>query len=301
MTRTNKFIVLLLLSIVFLQSCANKNPNASPEHQYEVNLWHSKRIDGLKKDTGWLNLVGLYWLEEGENTIGSSDKNKIVFPQNAPAEIGVLTLKDSTVIFNSASEGEVKLNGETIINIEMKQDISGNPTILEVGSLRWFIIKRGDKYGIRLRDLEAELLKSFEGIERFPIDSLWEINAQFQKYDTPQKIMIPTILGTVEESFSPGKLNFRIDNKEYSLEPTSAGQGLFVVFADLTSGEETYGAGRFLYIDGPDSNNNVVLDFNKAYNPPCAFTKFATCPLPPESNKLKVRITAGEKNFRQGH
>ena len=301
MTRTNKFIVLLLLSIVFLQSCANKNPNASPEHQYEVNLWHSKRIDGLKKDTGWLNLVGLYWLEEGENTIGSSDKNKIVFPQNAPAEIGVLTLKDSTVIFNSASEGEVKLNGETIINIEMKQDISGNPTILEVGSLRWFIIKRGDKYGIRLRDLEAELLKSFEGIERFPIDSLWEINAQFQKYDTPQKIMIPTILGTVEESFSPGKLNFRIDNKEYSLEPTSAGQGLFVVFADLTSGEETYGAGRFLYINGPDSNNNVVLDFNKAYNPPCAFTKFATCPLPPESNKLKVRITAGEKNFGQGH
>ena len=301
MTRTNKFIVLLLFSIVFLQSCGSKNPNASPEHQYEVNLWHSKRIDGLKKDTGWLNLVGLYWLEEGENTIGSSDKNKIVFPQNAPAEIGVLTLKDSTVIFNSASEGEVKLNGETIINIEMKQDISGNPTILEVGSLRWFIIKRGDKYGIRLRDLEAELLKSFEGIERFPIDSLWEINAQFQKYDTPQKIMIPTILGTVEESFSPGKLNFRIDNKEYSLEPTSAGQGLFVVFADLTSGEETYGAGRFLYINGPDSNNNVVLDFNKAYNPPCAFTKFATCPLPPESNKLKVRITAGEKNFGQGH
>jgi uncharacterized protein (DUF1684 family) len=293
--------VLFASALIFIQACSNNNPNASPDHQYEVNLWHSKRIDGLKKDTGWLNLVGLYWLEEGQNTFGSSDKNKIVFPKNAPEEIGVLILKDSTVVFNSSNKSDIKLNGETINNIEMKQDISGNPTILEVGSLRWFIIKRGDKYGIRLRDLEAELLKTFEGIDRFPIDSLWKIKAQFQKYDPPKKIMIPTILGTVEESFSPGKLTFSIDNKEFSLEPTSAGQGLFVVFADLTSGEETYGAGRFLYIDGPDTNNNVVLDFNKAYNPPCAFTKYATCPLPPEGNKLKIRVTAGEKNYGHGH
>ena len=295
--------ILLLLTMISFTSCSvnKEGTNASPEHQYEVNLWHSKRIDGLKKDTGWLNLVGLYWLEEGENTVGSSDNNKIVFPKNAPAEIGMLTLKDSIVIFNSARESDVKLNGETIINIEMKQDISGNPTILDVGTLRWFIIKRGDKYGIRLRDLEAELLKTFDGIDRFPIDSLWKIEAQFQRYDTPKKIMIPTVLGTVEESFSPGKLTFSIEDKDFSLEPTSAGQGLFVVFADLTSGEETYGAGRFLYVDGPDTNNNVVLDFNKAYNPPCAFTKYATCPLPPEGNKLKVRITAGEKSFGQGY
>lgn len=298
-----KTTIYFLFALILLSSCSLKKEgtNASPDYQYEVNLWHSKRIDGLKKDTGWLNLVGLYWLEEGENTIGSSDKNKIVFPQNAPEEIGILTLKDSTLFFNSSNENNVNLNGETIINIEMKPDISGNPTILETGSLRWFIIKRGDKYGIRLRDLEAELLKSFEGIERFPIDSLWKINAKFEKHDPPKKIMIPTIIGTVEESISPGKLTFKIDNKDFSLEPTAAGQGLFVVFADLTSGEETYGAGRFLYIDGPDSNNNVVLDFNKAYNPPCAFTKYATCPLPTESNKLKVRITAGEKNFGHGH
>lgn len=299
--KTIKLFVLSTITLIFIQACSKNTPNASSEHQYEVNLWHSKRIDGLKKDTGWLNLVGLYWLEEGENSFGSSDKNKIVFPKNAPAEIGTLTLKDSTVFFNSADESSVTLNEEPIINIEMKQDISSNPTILEVGSLRWFIIKRGDRYGIRLRDLEAELLKNFDGIERFPIDSLWRINAKFEKYDPLKKIMIPTILGTVEESFSPGKLIFTIDNKEYSLEPTSAGKGLFIVFADLTSGEETYGAGRFLYINGPDSNNNVVLDFNRAYNPPCAFTKYATCPLPPEGNKLKVRISAGEKSFRQGH
>lgn len=296
-----KFSVLFLLSIIFLQSCGSKSPNASPEHQYEVNLWHTKRIDGLKKDTGWLNLVGLYWLEEGENTFGSSDKNKIVFPNNAPAELGVLTLQDSIVIFNSKGESKVQLNGETITKIEMKIDITGNPTILESGSLRWYIIKRGDKFGIRLRDLEAELLKNFDGIERFPIDSLWKINATFQAYNPPKRVLIPTAIGTFEESYSPGKLTFKIDNKYYSLDPTSAGNGLFIVFADLTSGEETYGAGRFLYVEGPDSNNSVELDFNKAYNPPCAFTKYATCPLPPESNKIRVRITAGEKNFRKGH
>lgn len=295
-----KTFVLSILSIIILQSCGNKNPNASPEHQYEVNLWHTKRIDGLKKDTGWLNLVGLYWLEEGENTFGSSDKNKIVFPNNAPAELGTLTLIDSTVIFNSKGESKVQLNGETVTNLEMKLDISGNPTILESGSLRWFVIKRGDKFGIRLRDLESELLKNFNGIERFPIDSLWKLNAKFEKYNSPKKVMIPTAIGTVEESYSPGKLTFKIDDKEYSLEPTSAGKGLFVVFADLTSGGETYGAGRFLYVQGPDSNNNVELDFNKAYNPPCAFTKYATCPLPTESNKIRVRITAGEKNFKKG-
>ncbi|MCB0745274.1 MAG: DUF1684 domain-containing protein, partial [Ignavibacteriae bacterium] len=135
----------------------------------------------------------------------------------------------------------------------------------------------------------------------FPINPKWKINAKFIPYDKPKEVSIPTILGTVEKDFSPGKLDFSIDEKQYSLEPTSAGEGLFVVFADLTSGEETYGAGRFLYVDGPDTNNNVVLDFNKAYNPPCAFTKYATCPLPSDENKLRVRIEAGEKNYGAGH
>ncbi len=294
--------VLLLICLFILQSCgSSEKPNASLEHRYEVDLWHSKRIDGLNKDTGWLNLVGLHWLEEGDNSFGSSKKNKIVFPKNSPEQIGVLTLKDSIIIFTSISESKVMLGGKVITKVEMKSDVGGNPTILEVGSLKWFIIKRGDKYGIRLRDLEAELLADFNGIERFAVDSLWKINAKVNKYDSPQKIMIPTILGTAEESFSPGKIVFKIDNKEYSLEPTSAGKGLFIIFADLTSGEETYGAGRYLYVGVPDSKNNVVLDFNKSYNPPCAFTKFATCLLPPDQNKLRIRITAGEKNYGLGH
>lgn len=293
------------LSCVFLLglvSCNEKPVNkSSQEHIKEIVDWHSKRISNLKKETGWLNLVGLFWLDEGINTFGSSDENSIVFPKNAPIRIGQFTKIDSVIIFESSSNAVVKTNGENVTKIVMKPDISGEPTILENGSLRWFIIKRGDKYGIRLRDLNADLLQNFEGIERFPTVDKWKITAKFEKFDPPQKIIIPNILGTVSESLSPGKLIFSIDGKEYNLSPTSSGAGLFIVFADLTSGEETYGAGRFLYVDGPDSNNNVIIDFNKAYNPPCAFTKFATCPLPPDENKLRVRIEAGEKNYSYGH
>ncbi|MDX1699992.1 MAG: DUF1684 domain-containing protein, partial [Melioribacteraceae bacterium] len=160
---------------------------------------------------------------------------------------------------------------------------------------------RGDKYGIRLRDLTADLVSDFKGIERFPVQDKWKIEAKFVKNNPPKKIMIPSIIGTVSESYSPGTLEFEFDNKEFRLSPIKSGNRLFIVFADLTSGEETYGAGRFLYTNGPDSNNIVILDFNKAYNPPCAFSKYATCPLPPDENKLKVRISAGEKNYSEMH
>ena len=251
--------------------------------------------------SGWLNLVGLFWLEEGINTFGSSKDNDIVFPENAPDKLGKFVKTDSTVIFISDSEAEIISDNEIVTEVNMKTDLSDNPTILENGSLRWFLIKRGDKYGIRLRDLKADLLTEFEGIEQFPIDTVWRINAKFIPYQEPKEISIPTILGTVETELSPGKLEFTLNNKTYNLEPVSAGKRLFIVFADLTSGEETYGAGRFLYADAPDSNNNVILDFNKAYNPPCAFTKYATCLLPPDQNKLRIRITAGEKNYGLGH
>jgi uncharacterized protein (DUF1684 family) len=183
----------------------------------------------------------------------------------------------------------------------MFSDLSDNPTILSYETLRWFVIKRGEKYGIRLRDLTSDTISYFRGIERFPVQDKWKIKAKFVESNPPMKIMIPSIIGTVNESYSPGALVFEIDDKEFKLSPTKSGSRFFIVFADLTSGEETYGAGRFLYTNGPDSNNIVLLDFNKAYNPPCAFTKYATCPLPPDENKLKIRISAGEKNYSEIH
>lgn len=296
-------ILITTFFLLILISCSvnNDKPKGTNAYISEIEEWRTKRIENLKKENGWLNLVGLYWLKEGENKFGSGANNDLVFPEFAPEIIGTIFKLDSTINFKSSENVDVKFNGSTISEIEMKSDMTGNPTILEWNSLRWFLIKRGDKFGIRLRDLNADLVNNFPGINNFVVNEDWKISSKFVPFDEPKKIAIPTIIGTVEEELSPGKLIFKIDNKEYSLTPTSAGERLFIVFADLTSGEETYGAGRFLYVDKPDSNNNAIIDFNKAYNPPCAFTKYATCPLPPDENKLRVRITAGEKNFGAGH
>ncbi|MCB9259072.1 MAG: DUF1684 domain-containing protein [Ignavibacteriales bacterium] len=301
-TNKTKNLFSLFFGIVIL-GCSNNNevPIGSEEYISEINEWHANRIESLKKETGWLNLVGLFWLDEGENSFGSANTNKIIFPENAPKKIGTIIKTDSILKFICEPEIIVKSDGVQVKDLELNIDLSGNPTILENGSFRWFIIKRGDKYGIRLRDLDAPLLSEFKSIERFVVNENWKINAKFVPYEKPKEIEVPTILGTVEKELSPGKIEFNFENKNYSLEPVAAGKNLFVIFADLTSGEETYGAGRFLYVTAPDSNNNLILDFNKAYNPPCAFTKYATCPLPPEGNKLRIKITAGEKNYGEGH
>ena len=268
----------------------------------EVNDWHKKRIENLKKENGWLNLAGLFWLKEGVNTFGTDESNDLVFPANKSAKyFGKIVKQDSSIITYINDDVNVLHNDSLIKKIEMFSDLTNNPTILSYQTLRWFVIKRGDKYGIRLRDLTADLVSDFKGIERFPVQDKWKIEAKFVKNNPPKKIMIPSIIGTVSESYSPGTLEFEFDNKEFRLSPIKSGNRLFIVFADLTSGEETYGAGRFLYTNGPDSNNIVILDFNKAYNPPCAFSKYATCPLPPDENKLKVRISAGEKNYSEMH
>ncbi len=290
------------MCVVQFSGCNKKNNNTTKEYLTEISKWDSTRISNLKKETGWLNLVGLYWLKEGENTFGSDKTNDIIFPKDkADNFLGKIIKEDSIIIAVINQSSEVKHKGKPITKIKMFPDVSGNKTVLEHKSLKWFIIKRGNNYGIRLRDLEANLLRNFEGIDRFDVDESWKINAKFVEYDKPKVIQTPTIIGTIEESFSPGTIKFSVEKKEYTLQPTSAGKGLFIVFADLTSGKETYGAGRFLYVEEVDSRGNVVLDFNKAYNPPCAFTKYATCLLPTEENKLKIKITAGEKKYGKGH
>jgi uncharacterized protein (DUF1684 family) len=298
-----KPLIFFILTISIL-SCKGTEYKSTSNKDYlgKINSWHEKRIENLKKESGWLNLVGLYWLKEGENTFGADKQNDIVFPQNKADEFIGRIIKNDTLIFTEINPDiKVYHDGEAVRNIEMKSDVSGDATILSHKTLKWFIIKRGEKYGVRLRDLEAELLSSFKGIERFPVQDKWKIKADYIKHEKEKKIMVPSILGTVSEEISYGMLEFTVDDQKYSLEPIRSGKGLFIIFADLTSGESTYGAGRFLYTDGPDSNNTVILDFNKSYNPPCAFTKYATCPLPPDENRLKLKITAGEKNFGEGH
>lgn len=301
--KTLTILPLLLILIFILISCSKEKleQKGSPEYIAEISEWNQKRIERLKQDNGWLNLVGLYWLEVGENSFGSSSNNKIIFPDDSPSRIGSISLIDSSLSISVEEGVNVTSEGEPVSEMNLKEDISGEPTILTTGKFRWYIIKRGERYGIRLRDLQAPILKEFKGIERYPTNSDWKFDARFEAYDPPKKIMIPTILGTTEEDQSPGVLVFSKNGNEYRLDALESRTGYFIIFADETSGEETYGAGRFLYTGMQDSSGIVALDFNKAYNPPCVFTRFATCPLPPKQNYLHLRITAGEKIWGDKH
>lgn len=252
-------------------------------YQQEIEAFHQARLKSLKSENGWLNLAGLFWLNEGVNTIGGDVKNDFVFPsEHADAFLGQVVKK-----------------GEYVYYVHQRDTLqvypyAEKPVIVAHQTLRWFIIKRGEKFAIRLRDLEGEYVKAFTGIAHFKIDSSWRITGKFIP-TKGRKITIIDVTGRSYQEDSPGKVEFKLQGKTYALEASQEGEELFIVFGDQTNKVETYGAGRFIYTKLPDSNGNVVIDFNKAFNPPCAFTPFATCPLPTPANKLQVAIRAGEQ------
>ncbi len=297
------FLVILLFAAVnFNCSKSTEKQKGSPAYIKQIQEWHHERIENLKKEDGWLNLVGLYWLKEGANKFGSGKDNDIIFPKGkAPLHIGSLFLKDGSVTIKVDAGIKVTYNGKPVKSMKLVSDEENNPTVLAIGTLRFFIIKRNDKTGVRLRDLDAPLLKQFKGTKMFPINEDWKITADFTPFNKPKLFHVNTIIGTVEQDTMPGYLTFKVKGKEFKLDPLKDDNRLFIIFADETSGVETYGAGRFLYADMPDSNGKVILDFNKAYNPPCSFTPYATCPLPPKQNFLKLKITAGELKYGEGH
>jgi uncharacterized protein len=250
----------------------------------EIAAWRKQRESGLKADGGWLSVAGLFWLHAGGNPFGRDAANEIVLP-DGPARAGVFDLHDGKVT--------VKMDGAAR---ELWPD---SADVAKVGRLSLFVIKRGEKYGIRLKDAESQYRREFHGIECYPAREEYKVAAKWVA--EPAKIPILNVLGQTEEMQSPGYAVFRLQGREYRLRPVleaADAQELFFIFRDQTSGKETYGAGRFLY-SGMPQNGQVVLDFNKAYNPPCAFTPYATCPLPPAENRLAVRVEAGEKKY--GH
>lgn len=261
----------------------------------EIKAWQKQRIENLKKENGWLNLAGLFWLEE-KNTFGSDRKNKIVFPKGL-ASLGEFILKNDEVFVKTTTSNQVFFDGKTVENLRIFPYVKQyEPTILSHGSLRWFVIKRGKKYAVRLRDLESPFLKNFEGIETFPINEKWKIKAKFVAI-TGKKIPILDVTGQTNLQESPGTLVFNIGRKEYSLDALKEDDHLFILFGDKTNKKQTYGSGRFIDAAMPDSKGFTYVDFNKAYNPPCAFTPYATCPIPPKQNVLPFEILAGEKNY----
>ncbi len=272
-------------------------------YEKEVETWRQQRLAGLKKEDGWLTLVGLYWLKPGANRFGSDPGNPVILPEGkAPAVAGTLTRDGDTVRLSVEPGVALTANGKPVTpGMTVSADAGGKPAVLELGSLNFFVIKRGDRVGVRIRDKASPVLASFKGIDEYPIQPEWRIVARFEPYKD-KKIPIANIIGQVEDETSPGAVVFDWRGKTYRIDALEGGDdgGLFLIFGDQTNGKETYGAGRFLDTEAP-KDGKVVVDFNTAYNPPCAFTAFATCPLPPAGNKLQLRVEAGEKKFGAGH
>jgi len=269
----------------------------------EVDAWHAERLERLRAEDGWLTLVGLHPLAAGPNTVGTAPDALVRLTAPAPARLGTITVAGDTVRFAAAAEAAVHLAGsDDPPPLILATDRDPRPTVLEVGTVRFHVIARGDLYFLRVKDRESAVRREFRGIERFPVDPRWRVTARLLTRGMPPTVPIVDVLGNVENQPSPGVLVFDLEGTTCRLIPTGGpGEELFLVFADQTSGHETYGGGRFLATDRPAPDGTVVLDFNRAYNPPCAFTPYAPCPLPPEENTLPVAVRAGEKTWGEGH
>lgn len=288
--------------VLVMASCQPKTAVVtSPEYIAEIDAWHAARVEELKGPSGWLNIAGLFWLHDGINAFGTSADNDVIFPPALEAEHAGYFILDKGAVRQSLLPGTlVSRKGKPVGQLEtvFNPDSSRQP-VMEHGPLRWFIIRRDTKFGVRLRNLEHPNLATFPGIDRFPVDAEWKVVARFE--ETPGRtIPITNVLGQTTDQAAPGTLVFTLKGKEYRLDALDEGADeLFIIFGDATNARQTYGAGRYLYVPLPDSAGQVIVDFNKAENPPCAFTEFATCPLPPIQNVLELSIEAGEKNF--GH
>ena len=255
----------------------------------------------LRADDGWLTVAGLFWLKEGVNSAGSAAASAIVLPR-VPAHVGDFEFQDGKTTFKADPAVAVNVNGKPATSLAattaaLRSDSDpGGPDKVTVGRLTMFVIHRGARDAIRLKDLDSEFRGSFKGLHWYPVREDYRVVARWVAYDKPHNIAVPNILGETEQEPSPGYAVFTLHGHEYRLDPLLEGNQLFFIFRDQTSGKETYGSGRFLYTD-LEKEGKVVIDFNKAYNPPCAFTPYATCPLPPKQNRLAVRLDAGELNY----
>ena len=275
-------------------------------YQQSIQQWRDGRVQRLTAPDGWLSLIGLEWLKPGENRIGSAVDNDIVL-KAGPPHLGVIKLAaDGVMHLELLAHAGAQIDGKPLTQAVLVDDVHAGdtaPTTVSFGSASFYAIDRDGRKGLRIKDTNAPIRQHFVGIDSFPVDPSWRIEATWVPAKPGQTLEMGTVIGTIDKYPVPGTLEFSRDGKHFELLPVievPGDQQYFVVFADRTSGKETYGAARFLYVD-PPKDGKVVVDFNKAYNPPCAFTPFATCPLAPPENRLDLRVTAGEKKYADGH
>jgi uncharacterized protein (DUF1684 family) len=309
-----KFFLLAPLGLA-LALCACDKPGPSPEeaqraareqaaklaYENTIKAWRAERVQRLTKPDGWLSLVGMHWLERGNTRVGSGPGNGTRIAAG-PDKVGVVNVdKNEVVRFTAESGAGVTIDGQPAagqVVLVTDADATREPTVVGFykGDASFIVIKRGERYALRVRDALAPTRTGFQPLQYFPIDPAFRLRARFSPHAPGSKIDIVNILGIVEPMDNPGTVTFEKDGKSFTLEAVDEGDHrLFFVYADRTSGHESYAASRFVYADYPDKTGFTTLDFNKGYNPPCAFTAFSTCPMPPLQNRLDLAITAGEK------
>ena len=299
MIRSSLIIAAAILGVATVQA------TEVDHYKQGIEQWRADRVARLMAPDGWLSLVGLEWLKPGDNRLGSAADNDVVL-EVGPKLLGVIRLADDGGMqLTLAADSGALINGKAVQQAVLIDDTNANdrdPTTVSFGTASFYAIDRGGRKGLRVKDTGAPTRQHFAGVDSFPIDPSWQIEATWVPAIPGETLEMGTAIGTIDSFPVPGKLEFTRDGKRFELLPVIEEFGdaqYFIVFADRTSGKETYGAARFVYVD-PPKGGKVVLDFNKAYNPPCAFTSFATCPLAPPENRLDIRVTAGEKKYAGG-
>lgn len=289
---------ILAVSITACQSIEATTEATSDTYRTEIEKFRQAREARLKADDGWLTIAGLFFLNPGQRTFGSDPLNDIVLPAAAPARAGTFEFRNGAVSVKAVAGGTLVINGKEVASAQLKSDGKGDPDRITIQDLTLWVHESGERRAIRLRDKNSRFRKEFSGLKWFPANEAYRVEARFIPYDTPKTMHLPNVLGDIETMHSPGMAVFTLGGHEFKMEAVAeAGNKEFwFIFRDLTSGKETDAAVRFLYTPMP-VKGKLTLDFNKAQNPPCAYNPFTTCPLPPEQNRLRVRIEAGEKAY----
>jgi len=279
-------------------ACSRSDLGEAPlpdNYQEQFDEWQNSRMESLTNPTGWMRLAGIYWLEEGKNSFGTGEQADIKFPESAlPEYSGEFILNEGNVLLQAA-DGVEFIHDET--SFQQKEIYDGEEALsIQYDSLEWLVIERGDLIGIRLYNKDNPKVDEFTGFDRYPIDPEWHLRAKFIPADEGETISIVNVLGQLMDAPTPGTIEFMKNGKVYTLDALEGTDQMFLIVGDLTNQTETYQAGRYLYIDYPEEESNyTVIDFNKLYNPPCAYNLFSTCQLPPIQNRLDLEITTGEK------
>lgn len=302
-SRLTNFVLLIaiLMSPALIPGCAGKNDDA---YKKEIEDWKAKRLTRLTREDGWLTLCGLSWLKQGENPIGSDSSNTVVLPAGkAPAHAGSIWVDSGKIRLEAKPEAGMKYKDSAITSMALLSDEAPEPTIIKLGTLSFYVIKRGDQLGVRIKDKENPARVNFKGLDYFPVDPKWKIEATYKPYTPPKIVDVLSQVNTIEKDSCPGAVEFDVNGQTQRLDvfvEAGSEDQFWIMFEDATSGKETYANGRQLYTPVQDSTGKVIIDFNKALNWPCVFTDFATCPIPPKQNRMAIRVEAGEKMYK-GH